>query len=244
MYLTLSEHLLSIADRNEPLCWPQRALGLIHFKAGNYTYAIKQWTRFYKENDETDRFCAIVCCFYFGLTYSKMNQHSKAIELFKRTLNYTNHLPPIFEAQCRMQIGHSIELQRIEMPKCYTLARADYERALDLYENAIVPTDEAALALLYGVIGNCCFFENPWTDDSHRYYLKSIDVYDTIFLVESPSPTFTQQIHLLLVGLLFHIGFHYYGKLLFIEKAPQCFESVINYSIEYCPFDSFVLAHR
>ncbi|CAF1069924.1 unnamed protein product [Rotaria sordida] len=244
MHLTLSEHLFSLDDRNEFVRLSQRALGMVHFKGGNYSYSIKQWTRIWNENDTTDRFHTMICCFYLGLTYSKMHQHSKAIDFFQRALTYTDDLPPIFQAQCRMQIGHSIELQAIEISTCFTTARANYEKALDLYENHITPIDEAALALCYAIIGNCYSFENAWTDDSHKYYLKAIDVYDAVFVVESLSPMFVQQVRCLLTGILFHIGLRYYKELRLIDKAQKCFERIVTYPIEHCAFDSYALAHR
>ena len=124
MHLTLSEHLFNLDGRNELVRFPQRALGMTHFKGGSYCYSIKQWIRISNENDKTDRFHTVVCCFYLGLTYSKMHQHSKAIEFFQRALMYTDGLPSIFEAQCQIQIGHSIELQAMEIPMCFTSARA------------------------------------------------------------------------------------------------------------------------
>lgn len=69
-------------------------------------------------------------------------------------------------------------------------------------------------------------------------------MYDAVFLIESPSPIFSQQVRFLLTGILFHIGLHYYKQLRLTDKAQKCFERIVTYPIERCPFDSYALTHR
>ncbi|CAF3299845.1 unnamed protein product [Rotaria sp. Silwood2] len=169
MYLTLSEHLFSLDNRNEFIRLPQRALGMVHFKGGNYSYSIKQWTRIWNENDKTDRFHTMICCFYLGLTYSKMHQHSKAIDFFQRALTYTDDLPPIFQAQCRMQIGHSIELQAIEIPTCFTSARANYEKALEIRLKTL-SVNHKELRYVYENLDQI-YLKNRFSSTSKQFYI-------------------------------------------------------------------------
>ncbi|CAF0888564.1 unnamed protein product [Rotaria sp. Silwood1] len=211
MHLTLSTHLLTLDKRYELVRWPQRVIGLIYYKGCDYVRAPEQWTRIMDDNDKNDSFHKAICCFYLDLTYSKLKHYKQAIEVFERALVHTCNMPAIFEAQCQMQIGHSIELQGIDFPRCFQTARVHYEKALDLYENHIEPPDEVALALCYAVIRNCHFFENAFSEDANRYYLKAIHVYDAIFLLQAPPPVLTQA-RLIIVGVLFHIALTYYQE--------------------------------
>ncbi|CAF3621245.1 unnamed protein product [Rotaria sordida] len=149
MHLTLSVHLLTLDKRYELVRWPQRAVGLIHYKGCDYVRALEQWTRIIDDNGKSDPFHTAICCFYLGLTYSKLKQYKQAIEAFERALVHIDTMPVIFEAQYQMQIGHSIELQGIETYGCYPPARVHYEKALDFYESRIELPDEVALALCY-----------------------------------------------------------------------------------------------
>jgi tetratricopeptide (TPR) repeat protein len=160
MHFLLSAHLLTLDNRFELIRWPQRAIGLMHFKGGDYTCALEQWTRILDENDP---FHLVVCCFYLGLIYSKLKEYKQSVEYFKRALMHTASVPPIFEAQCQMQLGHAIELQDLG---CWPSARVHYEKALNFYQNRLELLDEPALALCYAVIGNCHLFESPFTGDA------------------------------------------------------------------------------
>jgi tetratricopeptide (TPR) repeat protein len=99
MHFLLSAHLLTLDNRFELIRWPQRAIGLMHFKGGDYTRALKQWTRILDENDP---FHLVVCCFYLGLIYSKLKEYKQSVEYFKRALMHTASLPSIFEAQSQL----------------------------------------------------------------------------------------------------------------------------------------------
>jgi tetratricopeptide (TPR) repeat protein len=242
MHFTLSAHLLTLDDRFELARWPQRAIGLMHFKGHDYPRALEQWTRIMVGNDESDPFHLAVCCFCLGLVYSKCKQYQYAVQFFERALTHTGSLSSVFEAQCHMQIGHSVELQGIETFGRYPPARTHYEKALDFYENRIKPLDEPALALCYAVVGNCHFFESTFTGDANRYYLKAIDLYDAIY--QPASPAIFVQARLLIVGTLFNIAVSYYQDLELVKEARECFKRVITYSTEHCPFDSFGLSHR
>ncbi|CAF4375097.1 unnamed protein product, partial [Rotaria sordida] len=121
----------------------------IHYKGCDYVRALEQCTRIIDDNGKSDPFHTAICCFYLGLTYSKLKQYKQAIEAFERALVHIDTMPVIFEAQYQMQIGHSIELQGIETYGCYPPARVHYEKALDFYESRIELPDEVALALCY-----------------------------------------------------------------------------------------------
>ncbi|CAF4872024.1 unnamed protein product, partial [Rotaria sp. Silwood1] len=245
MHLTLSDHLLTLDDRKDLAPWARRAIGLAHFKGGDYQRACEQFTRIIGDDndDKQNQFHTAVCSFCLGLIHSELGHHELAISFFERALTYAINLPPIFEAQCQLQIGHSIELQGFQIGMCFEKARRYYEKALDVFENRINPPDPHALALCYAVIGNCYFFDRAFTDDSHRYFLKAADAYDAIYQQQAPPEVFTQA-RLLIVGTLFNIALSYYQKLSFMDEAKKCFKRVITYPAEHCPFDSFGLSHR
>ncbi len=242
MHFTLSAHLLILENRLELARWAQRAIGLMHFKDQDYPHALAQWTKILDENNTNDPFHLAICYFYLGLVHSKLSQHKRAVEFFERALDHTANLPPILEAQCQLQIGHSIELQGFETFGGYPPARRHYEKALVLYENNIEPPDAPALALCYAVVGNCYFFESASTGDANRYFLKALDVYDAIYQ-QAASPVFIKA-RLLVVGTFFNIAISYYHDLGLVQEARECFQRVVTYSTEHCPFDSFGLSHR
>ncbi|CAF1160680.1 unnamed protein product [Rotaria sordida] len=96
---------------------------------------------------------------------------------------------------------------------------------------------------MHAIIGNYHFFENASSEDADRYYWKAFNVYDTIFLLQAP-PLVLTQARLLIVGVLFHIALTYYQQFSTTAKAQECFQRIVTYSIEHCPFDSFTLSHR
>ncbi|CAF3602836.1 unnamed protein product [Rotaria sordida] len=57
-------------------------------------------------------------------------------------------------------------------------------------------------------------------------------------------PLVLTQARLLIVGVLFHIALTYYQQFSTTAKAQECFQRIVTYSIEHCPFDSFTLSHR